>query len=154
MNNVRLLYVSKFKINANSVNVLYDILTEALNFNSLNGICGALYCGNNYFVQCLEGPKEKVEHLFYKKILKDPRHENCEVLYFEDIDIPLFSTWYMKYALIHKEVMNFFYQHHNDNFNPYLLNASTIPHFIELLSKHNDSFAILRSKALITANPI
>ena len=54
----------------------------------------------------------------------------------------------MKYAMIHKEVIDFFKHYHNDEFNPYLLNSSTIPAFIELLSTHGDSFSILKSKAL------
>ena len=50
--------------------------------------------------------------------------------------------------MIHKEVIDFFKHYHNDEFNPYLLNSSTIPAFIELLSTHGDSFSILKSKAL------
>ena len=154
MNDFRLLYVSKIKSNINPVNDLYDILTEAVAFNSLNEIYGVLYYGNDYFIQCVEGQKDKVEYLFYEKILKDPRHENCEVLYFENIEECFFSSWHMKYAIIHKEVIEFFKNYHNDEFNPYLLNAETIPAFIDVLSKHDDSFAILKSKALISANPI
>jgi len=55
MNDVRLLYVSKFKDERYSTSELYNILTEALEFNELHKIYGALYFGNNYFVQCLEG---------------------------------------------------------------------------------------------------
>ena len=65
MNDFRLLYVSKIKSNINPVNDLYDILTEAVAFNSLNEIYGVLYYGNDYFIQCLEGQKDKVEYLFY-----------------------------------------------------------------------------------------
>ncbi len=46
MNDFRLLYVSKIKSNINPVNDLYDILTEAVAFNSLNEIYGVLYYGN------------------------------------------------------------------------------------------------------------
>ncbi|MGE8539180.1 MAG: BLUF domain-containing protein [Acinetobacter sp.] len=154
MNDIRLLYVSKFKSKINPINELCDILSEALTFNGLNQIYGALYYGNNYFVQCLEGQKDKVEHLFYQKILKDPRHENCEVLSCENIEQYSFSGWHMKYAMIHTEVLEFFAHHHNDEFNPYLLNTVTIPAFINLLSQHGDSFSILKSKALVSANPI
>lgn len=153
MNDVRLLYVSKFKSKINPLSELCDILSEALNFNGLNQIYGALYYGNNYFVQCLEGQKDKVEYLFYEKILKDPRHENCEILSFENIEKYLFSTWHMKYAMLHTEVVDFFSDYHNDEFNPYLLNTSTIPAFLELLGEQGDSFSILKSKALVSANP-
>ncbi|MFW2720215.1 BLUF domain-containing protein, partial [Acinetobacter baumannii] len=50
MNDFRLLYVSKIKSNINPVNDLYDILTEAVAFNSLNEIYGVLYYGNDYFI--------------------------------------------------------------------------------------------------------
>ena len=144
MNDIRLLYVSKLKSTANSMNELSNILTQALNFNGPNRIYGALYYGNNYFVQCLEGEKDTVEHLFYKKILRDPRHENCEILSLENIETRIFTDWHMKYAIFHKEVLNFFSEHHLDDFNPYLLNLKTIPLFIELLSKQPDGFETLK----------
>lgn len=86
--------------------------------------------------------------------MKDPRHENCEILSIENIDTYLFANWYMKYANIDQNIINFFSNNHNDIFNPYLLNTSTIPPFIKLLSQHADNFSILKSKALITSNPI
>ena len=43
MNDVRLLYVSKFKDERYSTSELYNILTEALEFNELHKIFGALY---------------------------------------------------------------------------------------------------------------
>lgn len=154
MTAIRLLYVSKFRSKIYPKSELYEILTEALKFNGANQIYGALYYGNDYFVQCLEGQEDKVKHLFHDKILKDPRHENCEVLYLEKISTYLFSNWYMKYANIDQDVVKFFSKNHNDIFNPYLLNSSTIPLLIELLSQHADNFSILKSKALITSNPI
>ena len=144
MNDIRLLYVSKLKSTANSMNELYNILTEFLIFNGPNRIYGALYYGNNYFVQCLEGEKDTVEQLFYKKILRDPRHENCEILSLENIETRIFTYCHMKYAIFHKEVLNFFSEHHLDDFNPYLLNLKTIPLFIELLSKQPDGFETLK----------
>lgn len=126
------------------MNELFNILTEALVFNNLNHIYGALYYGNNYFVQCLEGNKEQVEHLYFKKILKDPRHENCEIMMLENIDDRMFSGWHMKYAIFHKDITAFFAKNHLDEFNPYLLNTETIPNFIDLLSKQPDSFYTLK----------
>jgi len=154
MTNIRLLYVSKFRAKHYFKSELYKILTEALKFNEENKIYGALYYGNGYFIQCLEGKEDKVKDLFHKKILKDPRHENCEILSIENIDTYLFANWYMKYANIDQNIINFFSNNHNDIFNPYFLNTSTIPPFIKLLSQHADNFSILKSKALITSNPI
>ncbi len=144
VSDVRLLYVSKLKDCANPMNELFNILTEALDFNNPNQIYGALYYGNNYFVQCLEGDKEKVEHLFYNKILRDIRHEQCEIMFFENINERLFSNWHMKYAIFHKDILRFFCEHHLDEFNPYLLNTGTIPNFIDLLAKQPDSYYSLK----------
>ncbi|WP_171498527.1 BLUF domain-containing protein, partial [Acinetobacter soli] len=93
MSDARMLYVSKLKECDNPMNELFNILTEALNFNTPNAICGALYYGNGYFVQCLEGNKIKINDLFHNKILNDPRHENCELMYCEDVTDRLFSKW-------------------------------------------------------------
>ena len=79
---VRVLYASKV---ANSYpdlkQDLIEILNTAVDFNYRNEITGVLYYGHGYFVQCLEGRKSKVDDLFYQRILKDPRHKNCEILF-------------------------------------------------------------------------
>lgn len=143
MSDARILYVSKLYDCDDPKKDLFDILTEAVKFNSLNSICGVLYYGNGYFVQCLEGKRDQIEKLFYEKILKDPRHENCELMYSEDISENLFSQWNMKYAIIHKDILDFFSEHKIDEFNPYTLSASTIPQFIELLAKQSNSYYTL-----------
>lgn len=145
MSDARLLYVSKLYDCADPMNDLFNILTEALNFNSRNAIFGALYYGNGYFVQCLEGDRNKIKDLFYKKILKDPRHKNCEVLYFEDVNDRLFSDWHMKYANIQQDILGFFAEHNLDEFNPYTLNAKTIPQFIQILASLNDHAYTLKA---------
>ncbi|AUX90019.1 BLUF domain-containing protein [Acinetobacter sp. ACNIH1] len=145
MSDARLLYVSKLYDCADPMNDLFNILTEALNFNSRNAIFGALYYGNGYFVQCLEGDRNKIEDLFYKKILKDPRHKNCEVLYFEDVNDRLFSDWHMKYANIQQDILGFFAEHNLDEFNPYTLNAKTILQFIQILASLNDHAYTLKA---------
>ncbi|MEK5758455.1 BLUF domain-containing protein [Acinetobacter variabilis] len=145
MSDARLLYVSKLYDCEDPMDDLFNILTEALNFNSRNAIFGALYYGNGYFVQCLEGDRNKIEDLLYKKILKDPRHKNCEVLYFEDVNDRLFSDWHMKYANIHQDILGFFAEHNLDEFNPYTLNAETIPQFIQILASLNDHAYTLKA---------
>lgn len=144
MSDARMLYVGKLKECDNPMNELFNILTEALNFNTPNSICGALYYGNGYFVQCLEGNKTKINDLFHNKILSDPRHENCELMYCEDITDKLFSKWHMKYAIFHKDIVNFFSEYNIDEFNPYTLSINNIPEFINLLSKQKDSFYTLK----------
>lgn len=45
----------------------------------------------------------------------------------------LFKHWSMKFAPINTKIKDFFFHHHVDDFNPYLLNTTSIPSFIELL---------------------
>lgn len=132
---VRLLYVSKVTSSHPFLQEdLMDILDTAVDFNSRNGITGVLYYGHGYFVQCIEGSREKIETLFYHHILKDPRHQNCEILYYGQCEIGLFRHWNMKFAPINKRLTQFFIDHYRDDFNPYLLSSDIIPTFIELLA--------------------
>ena len=138
---IQLLYVSKTNSEHHQIkNDLMEILTEAVQFNSRNGIMGVLYYGNGYFVQCLEGEEKTVHDIFYTKIIKDPRHQNCEILASKYIDHSLFQRWSMKFAPINKKMKAFFEQHHIDEFNPYLLTHHTTEPFIQLLSEelHQD----------------
>lgn len=50
----------------------------------------------------------------------------------------------MKYAIFHKDIVNFFSQNNVDQFNPYTLSVDTIPEFINLLSKQKDSYYTLK----------
>ncbi|WP_151840895.1 BLUF domain-containing protein [Acinetobacter soli] len=135
MQSVRLLYVSRKTNQYPEVkNDLMQILNTAVDFNYRNEITGVLYYGYGYFIQCIEGPKEKIDYLFYDKILKDPRHKNCELLFYIECEDKLFKQWSMKFAPINKDLQKFFIDHNFSNFNPYLLCNKTIPHFINLLA--------------------
>jgi hypothetical protein len=132
---VRLLYASKV---ANTYPELKQdliaILNSAVDFNYRNEITGVLYYGHGYFVQCLEGRRSKVDDLLYTRILKDPRHKNCEILFYEKCNVGLFKNWNMKFAPINKRLGDFFLENHRDDFNPFLLSTETIPNFIDLLA--------------------
>lgn len=129
-----LMYASKTNSEHSQIKQdLMDILTEAVNFNSRHDITGVLYYGNGYFLQYLEGEKDKVESLFHTMILKDQRHQNCEIIFLESSEDRSFERWSMKFAPINTPIKDFFKQHHVDEFNPYLLNIDSIPSFIKLL---------------------
>lgn len=142
MEMVRILYASKAShLHPELKQDLIDILNTAVDFNSRNEITGVLYYGYGYFVQCLEGEKSKIDTLFYQHILKDSRHQNCEILYRESMQQRLFKHWSMKFAPVNKRLADFFQQTHLDEFNPYLLSDSTIPSFIQLLSEEPHTLA-------------
>lgn len=133
---VRLLYVSKTTKQHHEIkHDLMAILTTAVRFNSKNEITGVLYYGNGYFVQCLEGEEKAVYDVFYNRIVKDSRHQNCEILSYKPVDELLFQRWSMKFAPLNKKLRDFFQQYHVDEFNPYLLTHQTTEPFIELLSQ-------------------
>ena len=144
MSNARLLYVSKLYDCEDPMNDLFNILTEALNFNSRNAILGLCIMGMVTLFNVWKeiGTRLKICSI---KILKDPRHKNCEVLYFEDVNDRLFSDWHMKYANIHQDILGFFAEHNLDEFNPYTLNAETIPQFIQILASLNDHAYTLKA---------
>ena len=132
---VRVLYASKAtSLHPNLKEDLIEILNTAVDFNSRNEITGVLYYGHGYFVQCLEGRKSKIDELLYSKILKDTRHKNCEIIFYEKCEKGLFKHWNMKFAPVNKKLGAFFQEKHLDDFNPYLLTSETIPLFINLLA--------------------
>ncbi len=81
MSLIGFMYASKTNSEHSQIKQDLIVLTEAVKFNSKNDITGVLYYGNGYFLQYLEGEKEQVEALFYKSILKDSRHQNCEIIF-------------------------------------------------------------------------
>ncbi len=77
----------------------YDELTSLLNaaarHNSALAISGVLCYGGGAFLQALEGERFEVSRL-YNKIVRDPRHAECEILEATAIDTRAFAEWAMK----------------------------------------------------------
>ncbi len=57
-----------------------------------------LYCEGS-FMQVLEGYKDSLDMLF-AKILRDPRHRNCQILLRNPIETRLFEDWYMGFKSV------------------------------------------------------
>jgi hypothetical protein len=137
---VRILYASKAtNVHPTVKTDLMHILDCAVDFNYRHQITGVLYYGFGYFVQCIEGPKETIDNLFYNRIIKDPRHKNCKILSYTSCEEIIFKNWNMKFAPVNKSLKQFFSDYHLAEFNPYLLSNKTIPHFIEILAQQPDS---------------
>ncbi len=98
MNMVRLIYMSHFNGSANPHDI-QDILAISRKNNEEWGITGALCYNPNYFLQCLEGPRDSVNTL-YKQILCDERHQEVTLLEYCDIHERKFEKWSMAYARI------------------------------------------------------
>lgn len=130
----RLCYVSKAtKPNHLLREDLMDIINEAVEFNTEHQVFGVLYYGHGYFFQCLEGDRVTLEALFYQRIEPDKRHKNVNLLEFNDIDLVRFDSWNMKFAPYEKNLMHFFGDIDHPEFNPYLLDDSQLPKFLDVL---------------------
>jgi hypothetical protein len=89
---VRLLYASRVK--DASPEAIDKILSQARNHNPGSGITGILCYGGGIFLQAIEGGRGPVNQL-YGLIQKDPRHEQVELLYYEEISERRFGGWTM-----------------------------------------------------------
>ncbi|MEB3767636.1 BLUF domain-containing protein [Acinetobacter sp. MD2] len=134
MQNIRLLYASKKTNQDIDVKAdLMQILNTAVDFNYRNQITGVLYYGYGYFAQWIEGSKEIIDYLFYQKIILDSRHQDCEILLYQECEERFFKDWSMKFAPINQNLKQFFADHHASQFNPYLISKQSIDPFIHLL---------------------
>lgn len=92
---VRLLYASRAQKPIDG-ELITSILKKSRDENEKHGITGVLCtCGaGNVFLQLLEGSRESVNTL-YHNIVRDTRHMDCTVLYYEEIEERRFSSWRM-----------------------------------------------------------
>jgi len=89
---VRLLYVSRLA--DASPDVIETILVQSREHNPPSGITGVLCYGDGIFLQAIEGGRAAVNAL-YGQILRDPRHHQVELLYYEEIAERRFGCWTM-----------------------------------------------------------
>ncbi|QBA63529.1 BLUF domain-containing protein [Muriicola soli] len=78
---------------------IMEIVEEAAAFNSRFDITGCLVFDQGYFIQILEGEKETINEL-YKKITKDRRHFQFEILSKGEATDRLFKSWDMGYIFM------------------------------------------------------
>ena len=74
-----------------------DILSEARDFNTLHDVSGVLYFADRHYFQCLEGDESILRRLM-SKLTKDPRHTDIKVFEAKTIQEAHFKTWSMKYV--------------------------------------------------------
>ena len=134
MNMVRLIYMSHFNGSANP-NDIQDILAISRKNNEEWGITGALCYDPNYFLQCLEGPRNHVNSL-YKQILFDERHQEVTLLEYCDIHARKFEKWSMAYARIDELTESIILKYSGSKvFTPYSMTAKQALGFIEDMAK-------------------
>ncbi|MDX2162432.1 MAG: BLUF domain-containing protein [bacterium] len=77
-----------------TVDDIRNILDKARAFNTSQDITGMLLYRGGYFIQALEGEKERVQALF-DKIARDDRHQNVLKVYNAAINERAFGSWSM-----------------------------------------------------------
>ena len=97
---VRCLYASRAATPV-AGNVLDDILRQSRIKNAKSGITGMLCFANQVFVQVLEGGRREVSDLM-GAIFRDGRHQDVQILLFEEIPERRFRDWSMGQVNVEK----------------------------------------------------
>lgn len=97
----QLIYLSYIVDGLDALKLTDEVLETARKRNPDLDITGVLIYRNEFFVQLLEGDKEKVLSLF-GKIASDPRHYNLSVLARQEVSERLFSDWSMGFKDLSK----------------------------------------------------
>lgn len=115
---VRLIYCSS-SVKELSIDDIENILHVAKENNARHNVSGLLCFNRKYFLQCLEGSRTNVNHV-YQSILNDPRHERIVLLEYDEIVQREFQAWAIGYVPENKitRPLCMKYSGHSE-FNPY-----------------------------------
>lgn len=127
-----------------------QILETARRENRKRNLVGALYYGNGYFFQCLEGKQSEIDAL-YSKLLRDPRHTELKILSTSTIDRIGFTSWEMKFATIDREIRSFLRNHNMIKFDPYKFDPIMSNKLIELLHDADEEAPTETIESAVTA---
>jgi hypothetical protein len=128
--NVRLLYVSR-AVGPQTTTMTTSILSHAQANNQAQGITGVLCQGQGFFFQVIEGERSQVNTL-YRRICADARHQDVDLLHYEEINERRFGQWSM--ALIHLSVDDPMVRLQHPDFDPYsATGAQVMKQVIDLL---------------------
>ena len=90
---VRLMYASRAAATVDQ-NSLLGIMRQSRANNPAHGITGVLCFSEGTFLQVLEGGRSAINAL-YNRIVADPRHNQVELLSYEEIGERRFAGWSM-----------------------------------------------------------
>lgn len=139
MNLVRLIYASCLAPQTQPRDV-QDILETARTHNPEKGITGALSYDDTYFLQCIEGPRKAINHL-YKTILDDDRTADATLLEYSDIHKRIFGDWSMAYVKADEFTEQIVMKYGADKrFNPYDMNGEQALGFMVNLAREKNRF--------------
>lgn len=93
----RLVYYSRQNPVRLSIREVSELIQRARVNNGAQGLSGGLLWSGRYFLQVLEGDRERVEKL-YNVIRVDPRHQDVTLIEQSLVDERLFGEWYMAFC--------------------------------------------------------
>ncbi len=73
---------------------IFGLLDQARSANERAGLTGVLVFDRNYFLQCLEGPREELTRTF-ARIANDRRHTAVTLMSFHEVGGRDFTEWSM-----------------------------------------------------------
>ena len=97
---VRCVYASR-AASALTAPMIEDILERSRINNPAHGITGILCYSGDVFIQVLEGSRDEVCEL-YNAIVRDQRHSNVRIIFFEEIRERKFCNWTMGHVDLSK----------------------------------------------------
>jgi hypothetical protein len=130
---IRLTYVSTCIPDLSLVDVR-AILAVATKSNVEHGITGMLYWSGEYFMQTLEGERAAVT-LCFNRVCRDRRHTEVELV----SAIPTHKRWFGEWSMGFTQLLASHRVHLESGargFNPYLLDAKTLPDVLAELSRN------------------
>jgi len=134
---VQMVYISRANIPVSSHSgeigpEVSKILRKSRSNNRAKNIVGALYFGNGYFFQCLEGD-ENVLMALYETLKKDTRHTDLRIISMKPISERSFGDWEMKYLPAEQDVKNLLRSFGMSAFEPYRFDEEMTEKMLKLL---------------------
>ncbi|MGV8933371.1 MAG: BLUF domain-containing protein [Gallionellaceae bacterium] len=139
---VQMVYISRAAFPATSdggeiVPEVSKILRKSRINNRAKNIVGALYFGNGFFFQCLEGDEEDLLAL-YETLKKDPRHNDLRTISMKPINARSFGEWEMKYLPAEAEVQKLLRSFGMTVFDPYRFDEAMTAKMLSMLASGPD----------------
>jgi hypothetical protein len=136
---VQMVYISRANIQnaSDSAEIgpeVSKILRKSRTNNRARNIVGALYFGNGYFFQCLEGEEATLMAL-YETLKKDTRHTDLKIISLAPITALSFGNWEMKYLPAEQEVNKLLRSFGMSAFDPYRFDEAMTAKMLNLLVK-------------------
>jgi hypothetical protein len=109
-----------------------QILSISRRNNRARQIVGALYFGNDFFFQCIEGEEKNILAL-YEVLNTDPRHTDLRIVSIKPITQRSFGEWEMKYVPAENDIQKLLNSFGMKTFDPYRFDESMNNKMLQLL---------------------